>query len=152
MSRTSCSRRVGRVGRDKRKKAMLGIQKKASFLKKNRALSAGRPFRLLVASRRRHARIIVAARHDGGRATGASNEARVKSRAAISPSAKMQFAREREGRSHLQEAVDATDGELKAGFDGARGGLLLVALLVGHGALGPLAGEALAGEALSALA
>ena len=46
--------------------------------------------------------------------------------------------------------MDAADGELEAGLDGAGGGLLLVAAL--HGALGALAGEALAGEALSALA
>ena len=52
--------------------------------------------------------------------------------------------------SHLEEAVDATNGELEARLDGAGGGLLLVAAL--HGALGALAGEALAGEALSALA
>ena len=48
--------------------------------------------------------------------------------------------------------MDATDGELEASLDGAGGGLLLVALLVGHGALGPLAGEALAGKSLSSLA
>lgn len=46
--------------------------------------------------------------------------------------------------------MDASDGELKARLDGAGGGLLLVAAL--HGALGTLAGEALTGEALSALA
>lgn len=52
--------------------------------------------------------------------------------------------------AHLEEPVDAADGELEAGLDGAGGGLLLVAAL--HGALGALAGEAFAGEALSALA
>ena len=46
--------------------------------------------------------------------------------------------------------MDASDGELKARLDGTGGGLLLVAAL--HGALGTLAGEALTGEALSALA
>merc|ERR1719482_2355271 len=54
------------------------------------------------------------------------------------------------GSAVLEEAVDASDGELKARLDGAGGGLLLVASL--HGALGTLAGEALTGEALSALA
>ena len=48
--------------------------------------------------------------------------------------------------------MDATDGELEARLDGTRDGLLLVALLVGHGALGSLAGEALAGKSLSSLA
>lgn len=55
-------------------------------------------------------------------------------------------------KTHLEETVDTADGELKAGLDGAGDGLLLVALLVGHGALGPLAGEALAGKSLSSLA